>query len=284
MPDFNLRNLNTSTASTWDPAFLARSPAFEALRPAASRIRLDRWPGIDELNRALFDAGVMTGGGHPARLVSAGGSADTAEPYEARAFRAGAICHREREWHDLFNALVWLSFPRAKAALNARHAAELAREAPGLRGRVRDALTLFDEDGLVVIASDPDLLALVRTFRWKELFWRRRADVEANMRFVVFGHGLYAKVRAPFLGMTGRAVLMATAELVFAMPLAERLAAIDSALADLLTAPDLIRTPLDLSPVPVLGVPGWLHTNQDEAFYDNTDYFRPGRTRTRAAS
>ena len=33
----------------------------------------------------------------------------------------------------------------------------------------------------------------------------------------------------------------------------------------------------ELSPLPVLGVPGWWDGNEQEEFYDNTGYFRPGR-------
>jgi hypothetical protein len=33
----------------------------------------------------------------------------------------------------------------------------------------------------------------------------------------------------------------------------------------------------ELSPLPVLGVPGWWGGNEQENFYENTDYFRPGR-------
>jgi hypothetical protein len=266
--------------SNWTTDFLEISPAFEALRPAAQTLGLGRWPRIEELNAALASAGVATGGGYSARLVAL--HTKVASGYEERVFRTGEIPHREHDWHDLFNALAWLSFPRSKAALNARHVVELEREAPGQRGRVRDALTLFDEDGVIVASSDRELLALIREFRWKELFWARRADVEARMRFVIFGHGLYDKARAPFLGMTGRAVLMLTDEKVLEVPWAERLAALDAKLAAALGEPDVIRAPIDLSPVPILGVPQWAPANRDETFYDNVDYFRPGRARTGA--
>jgi hypothetical protein len=35
----------------------------------------------------------------------------------------------------------------------------------------------------------------------------------------------------------------------------------------------------ELSPLPVLGVPGWWNANGQEGFYDDTGYFRPGRER-----
>ena len=272
--------MSICASSTWTNHALENSPVFEALWPAARKLGFARWPGIEQLNEALQSAGITAGRGRPARLVPA--CAEPAGVYEERAFRTGEILHREHDWHDLFNALVWLTFPRAKAMLNARHVAELEREIPGQRGRARDALTLFDEEGVIVVSDDEGLLALIREFRWKDLFWVRRADVQARMRFVIFGHGLYAKAREPFLGMTGRAVLMLTDEKVLEIPLAEKLAVLDAKLAAALGGPDVIRTPLDLSPLPILGVPEWTPANCDEAFYDNVDYFRPGRARTGA--
>jgi len=38
-----------------------------------------------------------------------------------------------------------------------------------------------------------------------------------------------------------------------------------------------LRSPSDLHPVPLLGVPGWHPDTADESFYDDRDYFRPGR-------
>ena len=37
--------------------------------------------------------------------------------------------------------------------------------------------------------------------------------------------------------------------------------------------------PAELAPLPVLGVPGWWAANEAASFYDNRDYFRPGRSR-----
>jgi len=33
----------------------------------------------------------------------------------------------------------------------------------------------------------------------------------------------------------------------------------------------------ELTPVPILGVPGWCEDNARERYYDNPDYFRPAR-------
>jgi len=38
-----------------------------------------------------------------------------------------------------------------------------------------------------------------------------------------------------------------------------------------------LGTPGALTPLPLLGVPGWWSANEDAAFYDNARYFRSGR-------
>lgn len=68
--------------------------------------------------------------------------------YEIDVFETGRVQTRADNWHDLFNALVWLAFPRAKARINALHAAAIPREG-GRRGPLRDLLTLIDEGGAV---------------------------------------------------------------------------------------------------------------------------------------
>src|SRR5512147_150765 len=87
----------------------------------------------------------------------AGGAA-----YEAHIAATGRVPTRDNA-HDLFNALVWLAWPRTKAALNARQALELARDGVrGRRGPVRDAATLIDESGLLLAADGNAHAALGR--------------------------------------------------------------------------------------------------------------------------
>jgi hypothetical protein len=198
-------------------------------------------------------------------------------PYERRIFELGEVVYRRESWHDLFNALVWLTFPRAKAALNARHIQEMEREAPGKRGRARDALTLFDEGGLIVASTDPGLLQLIREFKWRTLFWERRAEFTQRMRYFAFGHALYEKALAPFVGITASAALLEVDDTFLAADLAAALALADHRVAALLASTERVRTPRDFSPVPVLGVPGWSPWTEDERFYENPAYFRPGR-------
>ena len=67
--------------------------------------------------------------------------------------------------HDFFNGLCWLRFPQAKSRLNAIQAGEIARDGVGKqRGAVRDAATLFDENGALLHAPEAIWQALIVSF------------------------------------------------------------------------------------------------------------------------
>jgi len=260
---------------TWNSRFADRSPILSSVRDAARHLAGADWPDSTLLQRLFDDAHVHTASTLPLQLVPA--SAD-AEPYELRLYRLGELEFRERNWHDLFNVLSWLMFPQAKAALNARHHAEfLKAPVPGRRGPVRDALTLFDEDGVVAIAADSDLLGMIRDFRWKPLFWERRADVIERMRFLPFGHALCEKALTPYQGMTGRGVLLEVDQDFLDLAPMAQLSCVDRMLAQRIADADALRGTRDLAPLPVLGVPGWYPGNERAEYYDDRDYFRPGR-------
>ena len=264
----------------WDARFTLRSAAFAPLEGVLARLDTSRWPDRQALQRLIDERGIATASGSLLRLATAvQGHGQAPKPYELRIFENGEVAHRSEDWHDFFNALAWLTFPAGKAALNARHVRELARAQPGRRGPVRDALTLFDEEGVLVASSDELTLQLVREFRWKELFWDRREPLRAHTRFVVFGHALYQKALQPFVGMVGRALLMHIDGGLLDSDLDQELAALDVRLASVLSAEHVIRSPADVPPLPVLGIPGWFEAGEREAFYDDRNYFRPRRSR-----
>jgi len=273
----------------WDPDFLARSPMFEVLRAHAGAFGAE-WPGLADLQRLLDarDPPVLNAAGMPLRLVPQGRrNRALAEKHEARTFLAGELQVREGSWHDLFNLLAWLAFPRSKAALNARHyAALVSQRATGAvnRGPAQDALTLFDEGGVVVASDDDSLLALLREWRWKELFWSERRRLAARMRFHAFGHALHEKALRPFHGITARGIVLKTAPELLTAPLTEQIAGLDARVAAYLADPGSLLATRELAVVPVLGVPGWCADNGREAYYDDRDYFRPGRLRKKRES
>ena len=261
----------------WDPLFMDRSPMLATLRTAAAGLCGADWPSVAALQGAVDRATVRTGSGLALRLAPPARSGPDAGTYERRVFERGELEVRERNWHDLFNVLAWLTFPRAKAALNARHCAVAGNDRHGRRGPVRDALTLFDESGVIVVSADAALLQMIRDFQWRQLFWTHRAAVVRDLRCLLFGHALCEKALAPYRGITGRGLLFAIDRDFLELSLPEQLTQIDSRLAAQITDPQALLRTEQLAPLPVLGVPGWCADNEDAAYYDDRTYFRPGR-------
>lgn len=269
----------TPMPESWKSALAA--PVFAAIAPVLEPLPPDRFPGLEALN-VLATPSVTSGGGAPIRFVPARAPTpgDFSTQYEVRVYETGEVQTRPDNWHDLFNALVWLAFPKTKAALNRHHYEEMrARAGERLRGTARDVLTLFDEGGIVVASCDAALAALLREFRWKELFWRRRGDVLKSMRFFVFGHAIYEKALQPYKGVTAKALIVEVAPALFAKPLESQLAELDSRAADYFSDAKVLASTHTLSPLPVLGIPGWEAANAVERYYDDESQFRPGRAR-----
>lgn len=265
----------------WNPDFCATSPLLAALRPHAMALRGADWPALAALQSACDRADVRASSGWPLRLLHPEAQDSAGETgYEARIHASGAMTVRPREWHDLFNLLMWLAYPKAKAALNARHVEALGSPVErGARGPVRDALTVFDESGVVVVADDQELLDLVREFRWKRLFWQRRDAVCRSLRVLPFGHALCEKALAPYIGLTGHALLLHATAAELALPLTQLVSWVDGAVSHRIADSARFQSTRELSPLPLLGVPGWHADNASESFYDDTGYFRPGRVR-----
>jgi hypothetical protein len=269
----------------WHGDFDTEQPLFAPLRPLLQPFRRNaEWPGL-ETYQALLDAQaepIRTQHGAALKIVPQEGRPDHFEQhYAPRIYLSGEIQTRTRNWHDFFQFLTWFIFPCTKAVINAIHIlrARVRIEGGdvGRRSPMENMLSLFDEGGAVLLSSDESLLQLVRDFNWKALFWERRAELKEKFDCVTFGHAMYEKALAPYLGMTANTILLKVDEDYFALLLAERLAYIDQQLAAIFETGERYTQPRDLNPFPILGMPGWDPANADEAYYDNTAYFRPGR-------
>ena len=189
------------------------------------------------------------------------------EPYERFIFEQRA-CPTRENLHDFFNGLVWLGMPRAKQRLNELQAAQIQAQGIGaVRGPVRDAITVFDENG-ALLEAPPVLWEALLARQWQRLFIELR-PLWAQARLWVFGHALLEKLVAPRKDMTAH-VWRADA------PLSSRAGA-DDWLAGQFSPQALAAKPF--APLPVLGLPGWWPANQNFSFYDDSFVFRPSRHR-----
>ncbi len=190
--------------------------------------------------------------------------------YERFIFECGGVPTREG-LHDFFNGLCWMQFPQTKKRLNQLQAAEI--EAAGIqavRGPVRDAITVFDENAALLHAPDVLWDALAAR-EWGRLFGELR-PLWREAQLVVFGHAALEKLVSPYKSITAHVWRVA-------LPWTSA-AALDAWLATDLTAAKLASKPF--VPLPVLGVPGWWPANEVPVFYDDVQVFRPLRPPARA--
>ncbi|MDH5484210.1 MAG: DUF3025 domain-containing protein [Gammaproteobacteria bacterium] len=249
----------------WNPDFITKSPLFETIRTVVEAyIPCSSWPTLAQHEAEFKQRGLAF-----TPVPQADKPGQLADHYEPRIYLKKEIQTRTENWHDFFNAMIWLSFPATKSRLNERHYhAAIKREYGTNRSPLENAITLFDECGIIVISNNTKLLDMIRQHEWTKLFCENRQAFENELQCLVFGHAMYEKALTPYIGMTCQALLIEHETLP------NNNQAIDKLVADLWQQ-EKIKTTKDLHPFPVLGVPGWYDGDQDEGFYDNKEYFRP---------
>jgi len=189
------------------------------------------------------------------------------QAYEDFIFKTAQVPTRDG-LHDFFNGLCWHRFPLAKRRLNQLQAAEIDTQGiRATRGPVRDALTLFDENVVLMHAPD-DVWAALQARDWLRLFVDLREQWQ-QVHLVLFGHALLEKLVTPYKSITGHVYRVDS----HVNPHDE--AALDAWLVQDLQPAKLATKPYE--PLPVLGVPGWWPANQDRAYYEDVNVFRPKR-------
>lgn len=231
------------------------------------------------LRRDARTEGYTTGRGAPLTFI-AQAELPAGTAYEAHIAATGRVPTRDN-LHDFFNALIWLSYPRMKAALNARQASVIERDGVGsARGAERDALPLLDENGVIFVTADAALRRALVEFDWRTLFVTQRAAWETRCHVRVFGHALLEKLIAPYKACTGHAWVVDAPIEYFAWNPAQQRAWLDATIAAQLACVPLSSRMF--APLPVSGVPGWFSANAEPVFYDDATVFRPGRRAARS--
>lgn len=234
----------------------------ESRNPALSRLRNPEI-SLAELNALAEDQAC------PVRFCAE--PTQGALDYERRIVHDKRVHTRIHTWHDRLNAAMWILWPQTKLGISKAHleAAQL-QTAPGTRNRRRDALTLLDEVGVVIVA-DPETEALHRSHAWTPLFWQQRERWFQSIIPLFIGHGLAEQCLSPYIGLTGKALYLHLCT--------QDLPQVDEKLAGHLADPERLCTPRELLPFPLLGTPGWHPDNDNPDFYRNQRYFRPRSNR-----
>ncbi len=243
---------------------------------AASASTLTRaLQGGDDLRAALngMSAGALRNArGLPLRFIAQSALPDGVA-YESHIDATGQVPTRDN-LHDAFNALMWLHYPQTKQLLNRLQAEAIARDGvQRMRGGLRDAATLFDENGALLVTEDAGLAQALRGFSWHELFLSRRDAWAGACTVLPFGHALLEKLVNPYKAITAHVWWIAASPGL-------AMAQIDGLLAASLAGAaqrGALAGGRGFAPLPVMGVPGWSADNADPAFYDDAGVFRAGR-------
>jgi hypothetical protein len=248
----------------------ACSPLFHGLAHLTGTFSsLSAWPSLQSLNRLADERGVRNASGLPIRFVNQA-TRCSQRGYEDGIYTSGQVPTRQDNWHDFFNALIWLAWPQTKAALNACQHGSLTQLADGRRGPRADAATLFDESGLVMVAPDARLAELLQAKQWRQAFWEQRPLWQAAQVFVI-GHAILEKALVPTPGITGKCLFIQAEHTASLASLDQRTAAA--------WQQGRIARPIDLFPLPVFGIPGYHPGNAAADFYADANVFRPPRAR-----
>ena len=176
--------------------------------------------------------------------------------------------------HDLFNGLAWLRYPAIKTKLNALQYAEISLHGvQQLRGPVRDALTLFDENAAFLSADlHAPVIAALRGHDWQSAFQTHRSLLVAYPP-VLFGHALLEKLVSPYKSVVAHVF---PTQFAISSGVLGDVQTLDAAVAQQLCAAALCPKPF--VPLPVLGVPSWWAANENPDFYTDSTVFRAPRS------
>jgi len=217
-----------------------------------------------EVARNLNDLRTAVSSGVPAFVPSV--ETLGALAYEKRV-HAGEIPTRDIA-HDWYNGQVWLKYPKAKHFINRKHVADsnghTVQSANG-RSRLRDALTLFDESGALLLTTDPNLSVALLGHDWSSLFEFDRDTWSARARVLVFGHGLLDAMHKPHKGLCAKAIPVCVPDLDLGPDQLQTL---------VLNVVQSIVDPANLSPLPVMGIPGWFAESESPGYYADTSVYR----------
>lgn len=182
--------------------------------------------------------------------------------------------------HDFLNGLSWIKYPSTKSSMLALQAAEVEKREEQSRidshlntvdkrlqtgrGAVRDAITVFDENG-VLLQADERLWSALEERDWQSLFIKHRA-LWSSAKVWIFGHALLEKLITPRPSMTGHVLRLK-------IPLGLHETQIDAWVSQHITQLNWATKPF--TPLQVLGVPGWWAANESPGFYADTQIFRP---------
>lgn len=194
--------------------------------------------------------------------------------------------------HDWFGACVWSVFSQSKSLLNTKHIQYTNdNQHANRRNKVRDTITLFDENGAILVVCDDDIGHRIANglynFDWQTCLVDTRSywvnpncnisHVNQKAQVFLFGHALLEQLINPYKSLCSHTLIIQVPDCFFEQSLEKKLSQLDDYLYRYLS--DFLNesvTPKQLSPLPILGVP-YFWDNTNPIFYQDAFVFRSGR-------
>ncbi|KKO45243.1 transmembrane protein [Arsukibacterium ikkense] len=257
----------------WSGRLLQQNPIFRDLTAHYPLTNCNDWPSLATLNQWLEHSACQ--------LVANEILAEDGRYYEQFIYATRQVPTRLHNWHDFFGACIWGLFPATKALLNQLHMAEIAEHGLQQRSKLRHKITLFDECGVIICLESAAAQhgGLLRTHQWQQSFVTRRSDWWHGIRPLIFGHAIYEMATLPFLGLTAKCLFIDVPAGFCQWSLTDAYSFVDQKLQQQIANGALLLDNQQLTPLPLLGVPGWWDANRQADFYQNTEYFRALSTR-----
>ncbi len=258
----------------WQPDYLEKNGIFSHLKELITP-SWSNWPELADIKRA-FEPNIKNTQGSNISFISQDAfMADLSVYYEARIYLKGEVPTRPENWHDFFGAIIWWLFPQTKVQINAQHMEDIKRYGQKQRTPRRDRLTHFDECGLVVACCEPELVTALRNHEWQKVFVDNRSAWGHSIDAFVLGHAIYETALSPYSGFTGKLYPVKVEKEFFQLSLSSQYSQLDDIIARQLEELDPLAEKGMLTPLPVLGVPGWWEENACQHYYRDLNYFCP---------
>ncbi|MBI2792562.1 MAG: DUF3025 domain-containing protein [Gammaproteobacteria bacterium] len=258
----------------WNPCFYKAFPGFASILPVWQLMEQNTqndWPFIDTYNdlaKMCFE-----------ESLECKVEFQIQQPYmryETYVNLKRIVPTRPYSWHDFFNNLSWLTWPRMKSAIVKRACQESDKAQVKERTSLQNTLAHFDECGVVICSDNLEIFEMIRLFEWKKLFFETQNLISHCIPIIV-GHGLLEKALNPYIGLTAKAIFLQVDKDFFQKDMQSQNKFIDQEMAKYILSATFPNSPQALHPFPILGWPQWHQDNHDENFYKNTAYFRTGR-------
>lgn len=276
-----------SNGTPWSSVFSdsVQSPLVPQLLQRLNLHRYDTFPSASQLQQTAVTETGNKWRGPRFKAQSAFDEKDE-RYYEQIIAQDAEVPTRENDWHDLFNACIWMQFPKTKWYLNRLHTEDILQYGQHPRTKRRNHITHFDECGVVLavpqqhVAQANTLLRRLAQHDWYSAFVDCHSLWGSVVHPRIFGHANYEMLLRPFIGLTGKWMAVVVHDSFETADFSEQNRLLDEAIEARIRAFQGFARCGALPPLPLLGVPGW-HHSQTSAFYANQDYFRPLRGKAR---